>query len=187
MNSSNEESQKLSLYGFATRDDLRRVNPSERKTYEAKQMWQRHHEIVNLSALGYKNVEIAQIVHCDPQTVSNVLNSTMPKEKLAELREIRDGETKKRLEQVRILTDKAIDVYHDIFDNDNGEVGLKEKKEVADTVLLELSGLRVPTKVAATSVGVVLTADELREFKERGIAAAREAGLVIDIKEEKAS
>jgi len=53
--------------------------------------------------------------------------------------------------------------------------------KVADTVLLELSGLRAPTRIQSHSVHTVLSAEELEEFKKRGIAAARESGLVIDV------
>lgn len=173
------------LYGFDQREpDERRVPAEERKTWNIKAFWQRHHEIVNLAAQGYKQVEIAKILNIDPQTVSNTLNSTLGEEKLANLREIRDGETKVRLEQVRILTDKAIQVYHEIFDNERGEATLKDRKEAANAVLLELSGLRVPTRIQSQSNVTVLTATELAEFKARGIAALRESGLVAESKEE---
>ena len=92
----------------------------------------------------------------------------------------RDEETKVRVEQIRILTDKALATYNEIFDNESGEVTLKERKEAADMVLKELSGLRVPTKIMSQASVTVLTADEIREFKSRGISAMREAGLVTE-------
>lgn len=176
-------SQPSELYGPLPKStDGRRALPTERKTYNIKNMWQRHHEIVNLAALGYKQVEIAKILNIEPQTVSNTLNAELGKEKLGELREIRDGETKLRLEQIRVLTDRALATYHEIFDNENGEATLKERKEVADTVLLELSGLRVAQK--QINANVSLTPEDFAEFKARGIAAMREAGLVVDVEPE---
>lgn len=173
------------LYGLDYREeDKRRVEAEERKTYDIKQLWQRHHEIVNLAARGFKQTEIAEILNINPQTVSNTLNSQLGKEKLADIRLERDQEAKKISEKVRVLTNKALQVYHEIFDNENGTATLKERKDVADTVLLELSGLRVPTKIQAQSVHTVLTPEELNEFKRRGIAAARESGLVIDVPQE---
>lgn len=169
-----------SLYGFEMREvDNRRVDHENRKTYEAKQLWQLHHEIVNLAAEGWKNVDIAQILHCHPQTVSNVLNSRMGEEKLSELRKKRDGDTELRMEQVRVLTEKAIGVYHEIFDNEGNQATLKDRRVTADKVLMELSGLRVPTKISTQSVGVQLTAEEFAAFRARGVAASREAGLVV--------
>lgn len=177
---------RTSLYGFEIREpDERRVPAQDRKTYDIKQMWQRHHEIVNLAARGFKQVEIAEILCIHPQTVSNALNSQLGEEKLSEIRMERDIETKKIVEKVRVLTNKAIEVYYEIFDDESGQVSLRDKKEVADKVLLELSGLRAPTKVQ--TVSTVLTLDEIESFKRRGLEAAKEAGLVIDVEPEAAN
>jgi hypothetical protein len=182
---STESILRNGLYGFEIREeDRRRKDHSVRKTYEAKQMWQRHHEIVNLHVQGFKNVEIAEILCIDPQTVSNVLGSQLCEQKTAELREIRDGEVKKRMEQIRILTQKAIETYNEILDDtENEKVTLKDRGEYATRVLDNLSGLKVPTRVQTQSVGVQMTAEEFAEFKARGIAASREAGLVISEEE----
>ena len=78
------------LYGFEfLEEDQRRVPQEERKVYDVKQMWQRTHEIVNLAARGYKNVEIAEILNIHPQTVSNTLNGKLGQLKLSELRKER--------------------------------------------------------------------------------------------------
>lgn len=170
------------LYGFEFRDvDKRRAKDGERKTYEAKALWQRHHEIVNLTAQGYKQVEVARILNIDPQTVSNVLNSGLGKYKLSEIRQDRDEETKLVVEKVRVLTEQALNIYQNILDNENGAATIKDQKDVADTVVLELSGLRVPTRIQSNSISTILSAAELEEFKQRGIKAARESGLVIDV------
>jgi len=175
-----EVATRSGLYGFLERDaDNRRVPRDERKTYDVKAFWQRHHEIVNLAAEGFKQTEIAEILHIDPQTVSNTLGSTIGAEKLAELRQIRDGEAKKRVEQIRILTEKAIGVYHEAFDNNGGEVTFKDRLATADKVLMELSGLRVPTKIQTHSVTALLTKEDIDEFKRRGIEASKDAGLVV--------
>jgi predicted transcriptional regulator len=168
------------LYGLEYREpDGRRVDPAERKVYDIKQMWQRHHEIVNLAAQGFKQVDIAQLLRIDPQTVSNTLNSELGKEKLSQLREVRDGDAKLRLEQVRVLTDKAMATYYEILENERGDATLRDRKDVADTVVLELSGMRVPTKVQSASV--VLSGNDLKDFRERGLAAMRESGIIVDV------
>lgn len=171
------------LYGFDGREnDERRVDPDERKTYDIEQMWQRHHEIVNLAAEGFKQVDIAKILGIDPQTVSNTLNSTLGQKKLSELRETRDGEARLRMEQVRVLKDKAIRVFHEILDNESKEATLKDRKEVAETVISDLSGMKAPTKLFTAHT--ILSSEQLEDFKARGIAAARESGLVIDVQPE---
>jgi hypothetical protein len=50
--------------------------------------------------------------------------------------------------------------------------------------VLELSGLKSPTKIQSSHISTILTKDEIEGFKNRGIAAARESGVVIDIAEE---
>jgi predicted transcriptional regulator len=169
------------LYGFEFRDvDLRRKDEGERKTYEIKALWQRNHEIVNLAARGFKQVDIAKILNIDPQTVSNTLNSRLGTLKLSDIRQERDAEAKVVNEKIRVLTNKALAVYHEIFDNESGAATIKDQKEVADTVLLELSGLRAPTRVQSQSIHTVLTKEELTEFKNRAIEAARESGMIVE-------
>lgn len=172
-----------SMYATVREQDQRRVPREEKKTYDIKQMWQRHHEIVNLAAQGFKQVEIAEILNIHPQTVSNTLNSTLGEEKLEAVRNERDEDVRKTVEKVRVLKDKALKIYHSILDgvDENGnsvDISMRDRKDVADTVLLELSGLRVPTKIQSSTV--TMTATELDELKRRGLQTMRESGLVID-------
>ncbi len=180
------------LYGFEYRDvDRRRAPDGERKTYEIKALWQRNHEIINLVAQGFSQVDVAEIVGVTPACVSQTVNSELGKRKLAEVRKGRDGEAIKTVEKIRVLTNKALQVYHEIFDNEVGEASLKDRKDAADTVVLELSGLRQATKIHSTSVSTVLTAEEIAAFKERGRKAAEQVGMTItvipEVKDESAS
>ena len=180
---SGEVQSRNGLYGFEFRDvDHRRTPEDEpRKRYEIKQLWQRSHEIVNLAARGFKQTDIAEVLGITPACVSDTLNSELGKLKLSEVRFSRDEEAKKTSEKIRVLTAKALATYHEIFDNESGEATLRDRKDVADTIVLELSGLRVPTKIQSQSVSTVLTKKELEEFKNRGKKAAEEMGLVIDV------
>lgn len=187
-----EVQTRNNLYGFEylepdnRRRDVQYIEGKEAEPlkYEIKQLWQRSHEIVNLCAKGYKNKEIAQILNISPVTVSNTLNGKLGQHKLSEIRQDRDIEAKKTVEKIRVLTDKALNVYHEIFDNEGGMATVKDQKSVADTVVLELSGLRVPTKVQSHSVHTTLTKDEIESFKNRGTKAAQESGIVIDVEPE---
>lgn len=170
------------LYGMEFREeDERRVPSEERKAPNIKALWQLSHEIINLASLGYKGTEIAEILNVHPQTVSNTLNSDLGKHKLSELRQSRDGDVKKTHEKVRVLTDKALRTYHEVFDDESGECGLKDKLKAADTVITELSGLKVPTKIQAQHLHTALSAEEIIEIKRRGIEEARKSGLVKDV------
>ena len=170
------------LYGFEFREvDERRVDLEDKKTYQIKQLWQRSHEIINLAAQGFKNVEIAEIVGVTPACVTMTLNSELGQKKLSDIRMSRDNDVRKTTEKIRVLTAKALQVYHEIFDNESGEATLKDRKDTADTVVLELSGLRAPTKIHSTSVSTVLTAEEIQSFKDRAKKAATQSGMPIDV------
>jgi len=170
------------MYGFVGREnDNRRKPPGERKTYDIKQMWNRTHEIANLAALGYSNIKIAGKLGITPQTVSNTVNGQLCREKILEIRESRDEDVKKVIDEVDELTKKAIKVYNEIFDNQSEQADLKMRKSVADTVLLELSGLRAPIRTESKSVHTSASLTEIEEFKERGMKAARESGMIVEV------
>ena len=171
-----ETNVQTSLYGFEMRDvDNRR---SDREgCHDIKMLWQRSHEILGLALQGMKQVEIAKVLNIHPQTVSNTLNSTLGKEKLAEMRGERDEHYIRLNEKVKALAFKALDTYEQIFNGPN--VDQKLKKETADTVVLEIAGMRAPTKIDSRNLNITATAEEIEAFKKRGIEAAKESGKLI--------
>jgi len=174
-----ETARQTSLYGFEFREvDDRRTERTQ--TYDIKQLWQRSHEIVGLALGGMKQVEIAKILNISPVTVSNTLNSTLGKKKLAKMRGERDEEYIGINEKVKELTIRALDVYEELLQPANDP---KMKKETADTVVLEVAGMRAPTRIESKGLYTSATLKEIEDFKKRGIEAAREAGLLIDIKQ----
>lgn len=163
------------LYGFeCLKPDKRRNYEPETRTHEISKLWQQSHEIVNLSVRGFKNTEIAEILHVHPQTVSNTLNSELAQKKIADLRHDRDEEVKKDQEKIRVLKNKAMQIYNEILDADEQKCSLMDKKKVADTIMTEFSGMREPIKVQSTHA--VLTREDIEELKQRAIAS----GTVID-------
>ena len=161
--------------------DGRAVLHPERKNYDIKQLWERHHEIMNLHSLGHSNKDIAEILGCSEGTVSNTINSSLGKIREAELREIRNGENAVRLKQIQILTDKSLAKYYEILESEHAT--LKEQKEVADVVVKELSGLRKPLEVNSRSASLLLTPEDLKTFKDRGIANMIDQGLAVPSEE----
>jgi len=177
--------RRSGLYGFEFLEaDQRRAGEGERKSYEIKQLWQRNHEIINLAAQGFKHSEIAQILNITPVCVSQTLNSELGMKKLSDIRQDRDQEAKKISEKIRVITDKCLAVYHDIFDDASGELGLKDKGNFATEFLKEMSGLRAPTKIQSHSIHTSLTRDELEAFKKRGRQASQESGFIDVVKED---
>jgi len=166
------------LYGFDFLEVDNRRAVGEKSSYEIKQLWQRSHEIINLAARGFKNTEIAEILNITPACVSQTLNSELGQRKLSELRLGRDEEAKKTAEKIRVLTAKAIQVYHEIFDNEHGEFSADDRRKTADNTLNELSGLRAPTRIHSSHVSTILTPEELEAFKARGIEAAKDVKII---------
>lgn len=177
--------ERKTLYGFPAREpDLRRS--SNRKTFDIKKLWDRQHEILNLNALGYKGTVIAKMLDITPACVSNTLNSTLGEKVKSEIRKTRDEKYEELQTEVTELTEKALKVYHEIFDepDESGRVPLKMKKEAADTVVLELSGLRAATKIDSRHIGIQMSPEDIESFKRRGIEAARVSGKIIEVEGE---
>lgn len=179
--------QREGLYGFEFRiQDARRKPLSEQKSYakgssfNIQQLWQVNHEIINLSVRGFKHTEIADILNINISTVTRTLNSELGMLKTSEIRLERDQEAKRVSEKIRVITNKALKVYHEIFDDESGECGLKDKGEFAKYFLNDMSGLKAVTKTQNVSAHYTLTKDELDDFKSRGTETAQGMGIVIE-------
>ena len=174
----NNTQVQTSLYGFEVREkDNRRAEPSERKTYNIQQLWQRTHEIIGLTLLGMKETEVAKTLNIHPQTVSNTVNSELGRKKLSQMRKERDEEFIGVAEEITKLFPLAIETYEKIL---KGEGKSKIQKDTADTVLMDIGGHRAPTKISSESVHAFLTKADIEEFKKRGIAAARASGMLVE-------
>lgn len=171
-----------SLYGFEMRSfDNRRALPGVRRTHDIKQLWQRSHEILRMALIGMDGVDIARVLGITAATVSNTINSELGRKKLSHLREKRDEDIVDVAKEVTKMLPKALETYEKIL---NGDEISKIQKETADTLVMDIGGHRAPTKTQSESAHLYLTPDDIKEFKERGIAAARESGMIVDIKEE---
>ena len=173
---------ETSLYGFEFREPDKRRKEVGQRHYDVKQLWQRSHEILNLALLGYKQSEIAKQLNITTMTVSNTLNSSLGMKAISEKRKTRDEEYEELQEDVMELTRKSLKTYHEILDSETES--LKLKKDAADTVVLELSGMRVPTRIDSRSMSFSLSAEEISEFKRRGVEAARAAGKIVEVEGE---
>lgn len=173
--------KRTSLYGFETRDIDKRL--TERKsTPDIKSLWQRSHEIIGLALQGYKQKDIAILLGITPGTVSNTLNSELGEKKLSAMRKKRDEGLVDVSKEVVRLSEKALEVYEEIFDSDTVSYNLK--KDAADTVLMDLGGHRSPTKLDTRSLHVTATPEEIGEFKRIGLKAAKDSGFLIELDEE---
>jgi ABC-type Fe3+-hydroxamate transport system substrate-binding protein len=109
------------------------------------------------------------------------VNSELGQKKIAEMREKRDEGYVDVSKKIAELSEKALAVYEEIFDSDTVSYNLK--KSTSDTVLMDLGGHRAPTKIDSRSVSVNTSMEELEEFKQAGLRAAKESGFLIELPE----
>lgn len=169
------------LYGFEIREFDKRCTDRATK-WDIKRLWQRSHEIIRLALTGMSQVDIAKVLNICPGSVSNTLNSPIAQEKLSKMRKELDTNTINVSLEVSRLAEKAIATYDEILDNET--VSLKLKKETADTILMDLGGHRSPTKIDSRQFSMTATLEEIEEFKQRGIKAAKASGMIVEVPNE---
>ena len=164
------------LEGASATDKRRKPQGEKTAQFEPKKLWQQHHEIANLHVLGWKNTQIAKHLGITKEHVSSIVNSSATKAKINILRAKRDADTFDVMEEVTKLLPEAVETYKKILAGEDGTAQLR--KSVADTIIKDVCGYQAPKKFQTASV--FLTADDLEDFKARGIQAAIDAGIVVE-------
>lgn len=170
------------------RQDRRRADRINRKSADLGSLNERHHEIINLHAMGLKNNKIAELMNVSERTVEHTVSSTLGQTKAAMIRGARDAETVDVAKKMQEIIPKALAVYEKILTAEvsggvsHGGASIALQKATADSVLKDFSGLAVPKKVV--SISTRLTPDLIEEIKNRGKEAARECGLIQTIEED---
>ena len=149
----------------------------EKRKYDIKQLWAKHHEITRQVVLGRTNVEIAEVVGCTPQTVSNVRNSPLAQERIAELGVARDANAVSISQRIEEFAPIALQVLEDIITGqmDGASVALRAR---AASGHLARAGYGEVQKVHALHAHV--NSDDISRIKQRALNAARECGMVIE-------
>ncbi len=100
-------------------------------------MWESHHEIARRILLGQTNVDIAKDLGCTPQTVSNVRNSPVVKDKLAIMGAARDVGTIDLAREIADLAPLALQKVREALET--GQVMGKELN--AKQILAQANGV----------------------------------------------
>lgn len=148
---------------------------SERRHVDVQQLWGAHKTILDLSAVGFKNREIAEMQGVTPQTVCNIRNSELGQERLRLLSKLRDQESVDVMREVTRLLPKALAVYEEVLDDETASRALQVK--VADTLICRISGHEAAKKLDVRSVH--LNGDDLAALRARGKEAARLQGILV--------
>lgn len=142
-------------------EDGRRTADGE-KGYSLTQIWDIHHEIVRMLALGFKPKMIAEQLQITEQTVSNVRNNPLVKQRLTELQLARDASVMEVRKQVAELVPKAIKVLDDVMESDAARNSdkLRAALGILDNTLPRQSNIQ--------HSGGVVTTEDIREILDRG-------------------
>ena len=150
------------------------------RRFDIKQLWNQNHEILRLSFLGWRNIEIAKRLNISPITVSNTINSTLGQKKLQNMREKRDSEVIGISEKIANLAEGAVKVYEEIIKDDEGRVSMSLKKNTADTILKDILGHQAPKKVEGKFAHAHLDSETIETIKQRHKEAAAAAGILAE-------
>ena len=149
------------------------------RKYDLPRLQALHREILRLKLAGMKNVEIAKRVNCTEAVVSYTVNSSLGKNQLAMMQEMRDEDAVEFSEKIQEMLPQCLEIYEEILDDRN--IDMKLRKATADTIVKDIAGKVAPKRIDQRNLTVHMSHDDLKKLKERGRTAAAEAGyLAID-------
>ena len=156
-------------YADPNRKDMRRAPDGKKKGWQIAEMWDQHHEIARRLVLGQSNVEIAEALGVDKQTVSNVKNSPVVQDKLTLLRAARDCDSIDLAKEIAEMAPMALKRVREAL-----ETGTVLGKEVnAATILKEANSLldremgKAIQRIDSRNLNATLTLEDIEAIKQR--------------------
>lgn len=164
-------------------DRRRLVDGAPRRVPGVGEMTELHHEICRHVLLGKKNVEIASLLGCTPQTVSNVRNSPIVKHRLQELRVARDIAAINFAAEVQARAGRAFEILDEALMDETGEVPLMMRLKEANNILDRVERVE---GIGQRNVHLHahLTMEDIEELKRRALDAGLACGQVVDVETE---
>jgi len=167
----------------------RRFSESGNRNYNIKKIRDNHREVARLIALGYNNVDAAEIIGCSPQTISNLRNNPLMQTLVDELSSKRDEDTMSITKRVLEAAPIAISLLEETT-----RETLKQLNEKAVDDKMHNQGVKSAVAIldhahpkTTKSIGVVghLKFSEIEKLKGTFQEAERNAGHnVIDNEED---
>ncbi len=157
-------------------DDLRRIPLGQpRKTFEVKEMWDKHLEISRLLLLGMSGRDIAEQLGVTEVMVSYTKNSRVVKDRLAIMRSARDADTIDLAKRINDFGPTCLNLLEDIIKGkgEGVDANLGMRAKYADKHLGRMGHGEIKKLQQAS---VHLTPDEIEEIKDR----AKNSGVVIN-------
>lgn len=136
--------------------------PSKDRKYNIQKLWDVHHEILRLTLLGLKSVDIATMLGVTPAMVSYTQNSTIAKRQLAVMRGARDANAVDVAKKIQELQPAAVQKLSELMESETEAISLK-----AAMTLLDRGGNAPVQRVQADHRHLSFTIQELQEIKDR--------------------
>jgi DNA-binding MarR family transcriptional regulator len=152
-----------------------RRNLSRDRVYEVKEIWNQHQEIIRLVVLGYGNVEIAELTGYTPQTISNIRNSPIVRERIEELQGQLDRRTIDITARVREFEPVALEHLERIIRGEVEGVSPALRAKTCENYLSR-GGHGTVQKIA--SMSGTLSREDIEDLKKRAKEAALAAGSI---------
>ena len=135
--------------------------PSEDRKYNIQKLWDVHHEILRLTLMGLKAVDIATMLGVTPAMVSYTQNSTIAKRQLAVMRGARDAHAVDVAKKIQELQPAAVQKLSELMESETEAISLK-----AAMTILDRGGNAPVQRVQADHRHLSFTIQELQEIKD---------------------
>ncbi len=134
-------------------------------------MWERHHEIIRLAILGLTEVRIASILDCTPQNISDTLNSTIVKNKMAHMRLARDNKAIDVGDRLRRLAPAAVEKVKETMEKGDMRTSFSAAKDILDR-----TGYVAPQRIDVRKMVAHVTSEDIERIKQR----QRDKGVLVE-------
>ncbi len=147
------------------RYDIRAQLSNKEGITEVEEMQAKHREIVRLSALGKKNIEIARMLGCCAGTVQKVLEMPITQRYKADLQASRDEYLMAAQEELTELLPSVTQLYRDIINQDiqtKIELRVDLAKDIMDRMGLPKTKKSI---IESANISAKITAKDLEALR----------------------
>ena len=152
--------------------------------YQIQRIHERHHVMIRMKVLGYKNKQIAEKLGVTPQNVSDVLNSTIAQRQVRAMEAAAGVGTISMRQKLEQAGPAALTLLEEIRDgvNDGGEASIALRASVSQDLLDRVA--ETSKRHEGVSVSIPVTAEVLSEALIRASNAKKAIeGQVVEFEE----
>jgi hypothetical protein len=171
-----QESTKSESKALEKEMEIQTENYKDRRVSEnsggfrVERLWSRHKEICRLSALGMKQVEIAERLNISPVTVSYTLRSPLVRHQVELLQAGRDAAAVDLLSQIEEMAPKAIALLDQALEAEDQPMPTRLQ---AGRDLKGWMEFVLPKKRENVTIGALLSLEDIKEIKKNALAVAK--------------